>query len=637
MVRRVSSKALTSRVITGGSERSSGAAGLMAALLMLVCGLSLPLQAIAQSQSPSEAASSDAEALAAIDPALQPVNSTKALGASEQSVVRVLVVYRGYGGVPLDSVGMGSGFVVAPGYIVTNYHVIETPPEATSAEIYIVPHKGAGATYQQVTLVKPWVEGDLALLRADGLKIAPLRLSLTPHKNQQVVAMGYPGITDRLLKRGGTELLEPTDAYVTQGSIALFASTNPDGSRVDTLFHTAPINPGNSGGPLMDECGQVVGVNTWSAVSTLSEGGDMDVPAGQYVATHVSALYTFLQSAGVAVQTTSEPCYAKTEDEIVKDEGLSRALAAYRDAQAKRLEEQRRAEQMNALMDQLQLGVLVLLSLLVVVLIALIVRRRHHKEKPAPTAYSVPTADDPTPAAPSKAQSPAQSVPLSAALSIPNPRAHKPAKADKPHPDGAHHKHPFPWGWLALAIVVLLIAAAFVLRESPAVQKMSQKTEADTAKAGPAVVRLVCDVDLRSSPRPLPGVGPIDFEFDAAHACVNSRTPYEVQADGSLLRFTVSESEPVAARLELSRDGLVFKRSDYRLTPEQHRAYVAQRAALGSLRCASGKDEGQAEALKENMRKVRQVAQSFLTFAPETQTVWSCHKAPEATGAATGR
>ncbi|MEM9965491.1 MAG: serine protease, partial [Asticcacaulis sp.] len=223
-----------------------------------------------------------------LDPALQPVNSTEALKHSEQAVVRVLVVYRGYGGVPLEAVGMGSGFVVAPGYIVTNYHVIETPPEATSSEIYIVPHKDARSPYRQVKLVRQWVEGDLALLRADGLEIDPLTLSLTPQKNQRIVAMGYPGVTDRLLKRGGLELLEPADAYVTQGSIALFASTNPDGSRVDTLFHTAPINPGNSGGPLLDECGQVVGVNTWSAASTLSETGDMDVPAGQYVATHVA-------------------------------------------------------------------------------------------------------------------------------------------------------------------------------------------------------------------------------------------------------------------------------------------------------------------------------------------------------------
>ncbi|MDC7682703.1 serine protease [Asticcacaulis sp. BYS171W] len=579
-------------------------AGVFALSAMALCAIGWPVAAQLLPEEPA-----NAEALDSLDPALQPVNSTQALKTSEQSVVRVLVVYRGYGGVPLDAVGMGSGFVVAPGYIVTNYHVIETPPEATSAEIYIVPHKDSGAAYQQVTLARPWMEGDLALLRAEGLKIAPLKLSLVPQKNQQVVAMGYPGITDRLLKRGGTELLEPADAYVTQGSIALFASTNPDGSRVDTLFHTAPINPGNSGGPLMDECGQVVGVNTWSAVSTMSEGGDMDVPAGQYVATHVSALNTFLQSAGVPVQTTSDPCYAKTADEIVKDEGLSKALAAYRDAQAKRIEEQRKAEQLNAVMDQLQLGALVLLSLLVVVLIALIIRRRPHKEKDAPTAYSAPTADDLPPPA----------------LSIPNPRAR--AKTPEPVEKKPHAKHPFPWGWIALGTVVVLIALGFVLRESPMFQTMSQKAEASAVS--PAIMRLSCDVDLKASPKPLPGVGPIDFEFDAAHACVSGRTPYEVQPNGTLLRFTVSDAEPVAARLELSRDGLVFKRSDYRLSDDAHRSYVAQRQALGSLRCVSGKDTGQAEALKDNLRKVRTLAQSFLTAGPETETVWKCRKAPE--------
>lgn len=553
---------------------------------------------------PEEPASSTA--IDTIDPALQPINSTKALRASEQSVVRVLVVYRGYGGVPLDAVGMGSGFVVAPGYIVTNYHVIETPPEATSAEIYIVPHKDAGATYQQVTLAKSWLEGDLALLKADGLKIAPLKLSLVPQKNQRVVAMGYPGVTDRLLKRGGTELLEPADAYVTQGSIAMFASTNPDGSRVDTLFHTAPINPGNSGGPLMDECGQVVGVNTWSAVSTMSESGDVDVPAGQYVATHVAALNTFLHSAGTQVEVVVDPCYAKSEDEIVKDEGLSRALAAYQAAQLKRLEDAQKAESANAVMDQLQLGALVLLSVLVLVLIWLIIRRRHHpKEKDAPTAYSIPAED-----AGAKPASPLHPKVI-------------PAKK-------AAHRHGVPWGWLLLAVAVVLLALGFVFRESPVYQRlMAPKPQTTLTSAAEGSMRLTCEVDKKASPKPLSGAGPTEMEFDASRACVNGRIPYEAQNNGTLLRFTVSDSEPMAARLELSRDGMTFTRSDYRLDAEAHRLYAAQREALGTLRCAAADDAGQQKALKENLQKVRTLAQSYLAGVPETRTVWRCRKADE--------
>ncbi|MDI7776119.1 serine protease [Asticcacaulis sp. EMRT-3] len=601
-----------------------GAAGLIVCLVLAWLILAMPGHAQAQDGDAGSTASAGSGGSLGdmVGSDLQPINSTKALTVAEQSVVRVLVVYRGYGGQPLDTVGMGSGFVVAPGYIVTNYHVVEVPPEASSADIYIVPHKDSGATYQQVQLVKPWVEGDLALLAAPNLKIAPLKLYLTPYKNERVVAMGYPDVTDHLLNRSGTALLEPGDAYVTQGSIALFASSNPDGSRVDTLFHTAPINHGNSGGPLLNECGQVVGVNTWTAPSTLSAGGDLDVAAGQFVATHVSALNTFLASAGVTPQIVSTPCYARTEDEIVKDDALTKALAAAAAAQAQRLDEQKKAEADRAVMERLQLGAMVILSLLVLVLIALIVRRemRHRaeihasREPEAPTAFSGDTPEKP------------------------RPEKTKPVKAEKVKPEKtapektalerirrAPLRHPVPWGWIILGLIIVVAVAAFLIKDRDIYNHLP-KAKPAVAVAKDTAVHMVCAVDKAASPNALPGAGPIEFEFDAAHACVNDRTPYERQPDGTLVRFTLADSDPVAARMELSADGTVFRRFDYRLDPAAYKTFLDQRTALGSLRCSAHDDPGALVALSENLAKVRALSQSYLTMPPETSTVWSCHK-----------
>ena len=520
-------------------------------------------------------------------------------------MVRVLVVYRGYGGTPLDSVGMGSGFVVAPGYVITNYHVVEVPAEASSADVYIVPHKDAGAGYQRVELVKTWTEGDLALLKADGLKIPPLKLFAKPNKNERVVSMGYPDATDHLLNRSGTQLLEPSDAYVTQGSIALFASTNPDGGRIDTLFHTAPINHGNSGGPLMNECGQVVGVNTWTAPSTMSAGGDLDIATGQYVATRVTALQTFLASAGVTPTMATKPCYAKSEDEIVKDDALTNALAAAAEAQAARIEEQRKAEADRAALERWQLGTLVLLSVLVLILIGLIIRREmrhrheiHMKERDvAPTAFSNETQP--------KAR-PAQSM-LDKKVKVPGV------------------KHPIPWGWIVLGLVIIAAVAFLLIKDRDTARRLIAPQAAATGPAG--VVHMACTVDTAASPNPIAAAGPIEFDFDAQNACVSGKTAYERQPDGTLVRFAVNEGTQMAARLELSADGQLFKRSEFRLEPDPHQEYVTQRNALGDLRCAAKAGSAAATALNQNLVKVRLLSQTYLTMPPETQTVWRCKKA----------
>src|SRR5262249_35478248 len=153
-----------------------------------------------------------------------------------------------------------------------------------------------------------WDDADLAMLDAPGLASPPLAIAeATPGKEATVRALGYPGVTDEVRNLPLAEILRPQETYVTAGSIALFSAVAPGGRRIDTIFHTAAINPGNSGGPLIDECGRVIGVNTWGAGAQLAADGELTAPQGQFIATREDVLAKFLGDAQVPVTYAAGP------------------------------------------------------------------------------------------------------------------------------------------------------------------------------------------------------------------------------------------------------------------------------------------------------------------------------------------
>jgi S1-C subfamily serine protease len=302
---------------------------------------------------------------------------TDPLHEAERSVVRVVTV-------SLDAVGQpvaletGSGFVVSPGLVITNRHMVQGAAQAVEVETFVIPERDVGGQSQRALVKQTWVDADLALLAAPGLTSPPMVIAETqPGKEATVRALGFPGVTDQVRNLPLTEILRPQEPYVTPGSIALFSAVAPGGARIDTIFHTAPINPGNSGGPLIDACGRVIGVNTWGAGAQMSDDGQMTTPQGQFIATQSSVLARFLNDAAVKASFGAGPCVPASvqvlQDRLKSDEA---AIANERDSVTK-LENEIGAAEAKERQTSVALSIVASgLGVLIVTLIALRFRPR---------------------------------------------------------------------------------------------------------------------------------------------------------------------------------------------------------------------------------------------------------------------
>jgi S1-C subfamily serine protease len=157
----------------------------------------------------------------------------------------------------------GSGIVIdSNGTILTNYHVVENAIKVTVSF-----EKGKSV---EAKVVGKDPSNDLAVLRIspDGLTLHPLTLgdSSAVQVGDPVLAIGNPFDLERTLTTGVISALQRQ-------------ITAPNGFTIDNVLQTdAPINPGNSGGPLLNEAGEVIGIN--SQIETGGSGDDGSVGIG---------------------------------------------------------------------------------------------------------------------------------------------------------------------------------------------------------------------------------------------------------------------------------------------------------------------------------------------------------------------
>ncbi len=156
--------------------------------------------------------------------------------------------------------GQGSGFIIDElGIILTNAHVVSGADRVTV-------RLRDGRTFQGE--VKGIDEpSDLAVVKIEGenLPVAPLGDSSKLQVGEWAIAVGNPLGLDNTVTLGIISTLNRSSA-----SVGI-----PD-KRLEFIQTDVAINPGNSGGPLLNERGEVIGINT--AIRAGAEGIGFAIP-----------------------------------------------------------------------------------------------------------------------------------------------------------------------------------------------------------------------------------------------------------------------------------------------------------------------------------------------------------------------
>ncbi len=157
------------------------------------------------------------------------------VSAARGSVVRIIGTACGLG---IE----GSGWVAAPGVVVTNAHVV-------AGETNTTVQPGGHAPGLPARAIDFDPHDDIAILRVSGLSARPLTLAAKPVSGTAAAILGYPldgPFNAEPGRIGSTQMVNTEDAYGNGPVLRSITSLR------------GLVRPGNSGGPMVDAAGRVV-------------------------------------------------------------------------------------------------------------------------------------------------------------------------------------------------------------------------------------------------------------------------------------------------------------------------------------------------------------------------------------------
>lgn len=227
------------------------------------------------SVSTSTAPMSFSEAIALAAPAVVAINSTNLnVESMERTSEDRVNFYLG------ERASLGSGVIVSEnGFILTNFHVVDTFFDAFDAEVTLSDGRKISAT------VVAWDEAaDLAVLHINMDNLTPIQIGddTSLEVGDIVFAVGYP---------------HNIGQSVSQGIIS--ALTENSENTPGIIQTDAAINPGNSGGALINSRGELVGINS----SIFSESGNFEGIGFATPSSH--AIAAFQEMADQAIEANA--------------------------------------------------------------------------------------------------------------------------------------------------------------------------------------------------------------------------------------------------------------------------------------------------------------------------------------------
>ena len=156
----------------------------------------------------------------------------------------------------------GTGFFINPDHVLTNRHVVANAID----DMVMVTNANLRGARRGMVVARSYTPGyDFAVIKVmlvEGDQVPALPLSPTVNRTDKVSAWGFPALVSeqdpaylRLLRGDFNAVPE---VVFTDGVVNAILQTSPR-----NIVHSAVVSQGNSGGPLVNEKGDVIGINTF--------------------------------------------------------------------------------------------------------------------------------------------------------------------------------------------------------------------------------------------------------------------------------------------------------------------------------------------------------------------------------------